>query len=379
MQPSFENQREIISFRNYLTKKKVNDVQNVIAFFEREFELIYHMKQIDHENEALEVDILSYEEMFRQDILRASKLDFFYKLLIKFDEIVQKNNEGFIVDIFYKVFPLNFFPADMQGKPFFEYLKYTQYKDINTSDFDKNIIIKVNKLLANLRNLSEFITNFLTEIILKLDHRLVEVEKDEIELLKASLCYNVLMRKKFILFQYLHLLIKIKYCSRAIKWKEIKMNQLKKDNTFEGLEALHDRISEKDVQFVLKQLTFKKMKDKGDFAQKKNIKSSLDHIDFKQFLIHLIYQLEINLEFIFSGKIRDILKFFESVEEFSKMAFTKVSIDLKCDIFRLIIRISNSFNFISRLELLNYQKLDFFEHHESFKLFYDVYESEIEY
>lgn len=376
--PYTENQKEIASWRNKITKIKQSEISSIIYYFEKELEHTHHMKQIDHENESLEVDILSYEENFRNDFLKERKIDFFTKLLFMFDQIVQKYNEDSMTDIFFKVFPHDFFPAEMKNKPFYEFLKFSQYKDVGNIDFGKNLIIKVNKFLNHLRALEDFISSYITEIILKLDLRLIEVTEKEVKLLKACFCYNITLRTKFVLFQYLHLLVKIKFCSRSIKFKEIKLKQIEEDKIFEGLESLHQRIMEEDVQFVLRQLTYKKMKDKGDFSKQKNA-TGLEEINFKQFLIHLIYQLEINLEFIFTGRMREIVKFFDSIEEFSKLAFGLVSIDLKCDIFRLTIRITNSFSFISKLELVNYLKLEFFESHPSYKLFYEVYESEIEY
>lgn len=376
--PELENSKEILSWKKRIKKIQPKQINYVFSYFESEYNFSFNIKNPISEENFYEVDVLAYEELFKKNLLKEKKIPFFWKMLVKFDQTIEKYNEKLISEIFFTIFSKNNFPVDMSKSKFSYFLKISKFRDIEGNDFNKNVIVKVNKALLKLRHLLIFLTEYLTTILLRADMRINEISKKDISLLKAAICYNILMRQKFILYEYIFFLIKIKYCYRVEKWKSLRIKYQKQSSIYEDLNTLKERINDSDVQYVLKQLTFKKMKLMGDFSDQKNL-DSLEKISFDQFLIHFIYQLEINLEFVFSGKIRDIIAFFDSINEFMVLAFGKVSSELKCDVYRLIFRSSKSCLFIIKLEILNFMKMDYFENNEDFKLFYEVLSLELEY
>jgi len=100
-------------------------------------------------------------------------------------------------------------------------------------------------------------------------------------------------------------------------------------------------------------------------------------MDIPEFLMHLNLHMQMNLDYVFLGKVDDLVQFFASLESFLEHTFQNKEVEVKIDIIRLMIRMTNATFFVEKLLLLHKMKIDFLEQWQTFSLFTQVLIHEI--
>lgn len=100
-------------------------------------------------------------------------------------------------------------------------------------------------------------------------------------------------------------------------------------------------------------------------------------MNMEEFLVHLNLHLKMNLDYVFSQDLREILKFFTAIEDFMEKTFGNQELEIKIDMMRLVVRMTNATVFIDKIYMLNQMNIKYLEYWQTFSLFTQVLMSEL--
>lgn len=92
-------------------------------------------------------------------------------------------------------------------------------------------------------------------------------------------------------------------------------------------------------------------------------------MDMSEFLVHLNLHLKVNLDYVFSSDLKEILKFFTAIEDFMEKTFGNKELEIKIDMMRLIVRMTNATLFIDKIYMLSLMNIKYLEYWQTFSLF----------
>lgn len=111
-------------------------------------------------------------------------------------------------------------------------------------------------------------------------------------------------------------------------------------------------------------------------GKKKGGKNHVE-MDMGEFLVHLNLHLNMNLDYVFSSDLKEILKFFTAIEDFMEKTFGNKELEIKIDMMRLIIRMTNATSFIDKIYMLSQMTIKYLDYWQTFSLFTQVLMSEL--
>lgn len=111
--------------------------------------------------------------------------------------------------------------------------------------------------------------------------------------------------------------------------------------------------------------------------QQRGGKVSEVQMDIHEFVVHLNLHLKMNLDHVFSSGLKEILTFFTTIEEFMEKTFGNKELEVKIDLMRLIIRMTNATLFIDKIVMLNAMRVRYLEYWQTFSLFTQVLLAEL--
>jgi hypothetical protein len=100
-------------------------------------------------------------------------------------------------------------------------------------------------------------------------------------------------------------------------------------------------------------------------------------MDIEEFLVHLNLHLKMNLDYVFSSDLKEILKFFTAIEDFMEKTFGNKELEIKIDMMRLIVRMTNATYFIDKIYMLSQMNIKYLDYWQTFSLFSQVLMSEL--
>lgn len=100
-------------------------------------------------------------------------------------------------------------------------------------------------------------------------------------------------------------------------------------------------------------------------------------MNMEEFLVHLNLHLKMNLDYVFSQDLREILKFFTAIEDFMEKTFGNKELEIKIDMMRLVVRMTNATVFIDKIYMLSQMNIKYLEYWQTFSLFTQVLMSEL--
>ena len=100
-------------------------------------------------------------------------------------------------------------------------------------------------------------------------------------------------------------------------------------------------------------------------------------MDIEEFLVHLNLHLKMNLDYVFSSDLKEILKFFTAIEDFMEQTFGNKELEIKIDMMRLVIRMTNATYFIDKIYMLSQMNIKYLDYWQTFSLFTQVLMSEL--
>lgn len=113
---------------------------------------------------------------------------------------------------------------------------------------------------------------------------------------------------------------------------------------------------------------------RGDGGEKKVAEIQMD---IHEFVVHLNLHLKMNLDHVFSSGLKEILTFFTAIEDFMEKTFGNKELEVKIDLMRLIIRMTNATLFIDKIVMLNAMRVRYLEYWQTFSLFTQVLLAEL--
>lgn len=106
-----------------------------------------------------------------------------------------------------------------------------------------------------------------------------------------------------------------------------------------------------------------------DFQQSK--------MDIHEFVVHLNLHLSQNLDHVFSSGLNSILKFFKEVEKFIETVFGGQELEIKIDLVKILLRMSNASSFVETIFMIHEMKMEFLQNWQTFELFIQVLLTEL--
>lgn len=234
-------------------------------------------------------------------------------------------------------------------------------------------------------------------------------ESKEIEQVQLYVILNSLFCKRFAFYHMCVFLTKITTLSR----KEIFLNHRyglrTRKTSFDDLKYMKEFLREKQTKDILRgnsakslqkynQSLIPKKLQKFQLSQSKSLNISnrlpempndesspvqsdtsteTNAIEMNEFLVHLNLHLQMNLDYVFLSGIKEIINFFSSLEHFMEMTFGNKEIEIKIDMMRLVIRMTNASSFIDKLFMLDLMRMKYLEQWQTFSLFVQVLQAEI--
>ena len=101
-------------------------------------------------------------------------------------------------------------------------------------------------------------------------------------------------------------------------------------------------------------------------------KISKSTMPIEEFLAHLNLDLKMNLDYVFSAGLEEILEFFNSVDNFMIKVVGDQELEVKIDLLKLIIRTTNAITFVDKIYLMSRIELEFLQQWQTFNLFIQV-------
>ncbi len=101
-------------------------------------------------------------------------------------------------------------------------------------------------------------------------------------------------------------------------------------------------------------------------------------MDVPEFLIHMNLQLQMNLDHAFLSGIKEIINFFASVEKFMIDTFGNSELEIKIDMMRLIVRMTNAVYFVDKIYMLDLMRIPYLDNWQTFALFVQVVYDEVD-
>lgn len=145
---------------------------------------------------------------------------------------------------------------------------------------------------------------------------------------------------------------------------------------FRNLEKI-EKMTPKGMHNILKSSVFLDKEELENLGARGKRKAANVQMDIHEFLVHLNLHLKMNLDYVFSGNLKEILAFFTAIEDFMEKTFGNKELEVKIDLMRLIIRMTNATLFIEKIFMLNKMRIKYLEYWQTFSLFTQVMLSEL--
>lgn len=95
-------------------------------------------------------------------------------------------------------------------------------------------------------------------------------------------------------------------------------------------------------------------------------------MNIHEFIVHLNLHLSQNLDHVFSSGLDSILRFFKDVEKFIETVFGGQELEIKIDLMKILLRMSNASSFVEKIFMIKEMKMDFLANWQTFELFIQV-------
>ena len=100
---------------------------------------------------------------------------------------------------------------------------------------------------------------------------------------------------------------------------------------------------------------------KDGLSGQKSHTSTTSAMDMGEFLVHLNLHMQMNLDYVFLSGIKEILGFFSSLEKFMVITFGNKELEIKIDMMRLVIRMTNAISFVDKLFMLDLMRIEYLD------------------
>ena len=102
------------------------------------------------------------------------------------------------------------------------------------------------------------------------------------------------------------------------------------------------------------------------------INLQMQKMNIHEFMVHLNMQVTQNLDHVFSEGLNSILGFFKDVEKFIETVFGGQELEIKIDLMKILLRMSNASSFIETIFMIQEMRMDFLANWQTFELFMQV-------
>ena len=159
-----------------------------------------------------------------------------------------------------------------------------------------------------------------------------------------------------------------------------KIENLTPDNMQEFVKQLSSNPEIKNFDLLNSSTTLGQDQFKSSIIVRQNSPTvflSLLKMEIDEFLAHFHLHMNMNLDFVFSSSIDNIVSFFGNMEQFMIKTFGNAEVEVKIDLMRLVIRMTNASTFCDKLFVLDTMALNYLVQWQTFVLFVQVLKAEM--
>lgn len=364
---------------------------------------------------------------FSQNFLSKIKKNLFWRIVKTYDKSITRQYGGEMRRIFVMTYKNSSKQVDFsifchnltsQQKLNFEEMlrKMVNVKDTEIRPIEDKIELKrVKSLLKTLLKSVKALSTFFAKVLYDMYSEGIEEQNRQTEdFFAMCILMNSLLRSKFVYYCFIFYLSRISIFKNKQTWLS-KRQILKRDlAAFDDLIYMKEFLLEEEsqcklrshsIQFLRTSSTsrnieqMEKMTPEGmhrllksslfldtEEAKKSNQNSYLKsstlgskhvQMDMGEFLVHLNLHMKMNLDYVFKSDLKEILKFFTNIEDFMEKTFGNKELEIKIDMMRLIVRMTNATYFIDKIYMLSQMNIKFLDYWQTFSLFTQVLMSEL--
>lgn len=163
------------------------------------------------------------------------------------------------------------------------------------------------------------------------------------------------------------------------RWFARRRELVRRREAFDDLIYLNKFISNSEKMRLIRKNTqhtiviSQKMIDRELNAHLENTK-----MDINEFLSHLQIQVDLELDGVFTKDLKTVLEYFRGVDQFIDKTFPNAELEIKIDLMRLILRMTDARKFVVYIYILSSMKVDFLNECQIFALFCQVLLNELQ-
>ena len=244
-----------------------------------------------------------------------------------------------------------------------------------TSQEDKDMAkVKFQELVSMIKHMGNFFSKLLIYVF---TGKWKDLSKRNYHTL--SLIMNTMLLPMYIFERYVSLLAKILLLEEQQRWIERRKEMHRLKQTFSDLIYLNKYIGKEERRNLIRKNTQFTIHSSRAIS-KREIDVHIDSkkvMDINEFLSHLELQVNLDLDDVFNHDLKFILEYFQAVDSFIEKTFPNSELEIKIDLMRLILRMSNSTKFMSYIYVLDAMKVEFLNECQIFALFCQVLLSEL--
>lgn len=220
--------------------------------------------------------------------------------------------------------------------------------------------------------------------------------------LSVFVAINSLLRHRMRTYNFCSFLSKVLLKKSKDEWIERRQRIRSEGVAFKDLRYLQNFIEEEEGRLHIRCSTMKKLNSetmnttksgtKLPFLPKKTPSFSgsqskmtenpcpehcLTKMEMSEFLVHMNLQMQMNLDHSFLTGVREIINFFASMESFMIDSFGNADLEVKIDMMRLVIRMTNAKYFVDKVYMLDLMGIDYLLNWQTFALFVEVLRDEV--
>lgn len=404
--PELQETEAYISIRKTISNSSTKEVLSTFSYIQWERDFIDMIRNEEHPLFLMEIQ----SNRFSSQMLNKIKKNLFWKILKIFDYVIAKKYQIDINEIFdevcdkgkYKKMKFETMVSAMIN------LKDSELRELKNPDLLNKAKKIQNEILKLIKHLGIFLSRVMYYIYS--DDSELNIKRTE-DFFSMCIILNSLLKSKYIFYCYCIFLTKI----LIIKKKKVylKNRQKSKSNlrSFDDLIYMKKFLVDEDSQKIVRSHSVQYLRDSSNsknidriekmtpkglhgflkssmFLEGEELKKVKDrstnvtvnhHIqmDIHEFLVHLNLHLKMNLDFVFSSDLKEMLTFFSAIEDFMEKTFGNTELEVKIDLMRLIIRMTNATLFIEKIYLLDKMRIQYLEYWQTFSLFTQVLLAEL--
>lgn len=193
-----------------------------------------------------------------------------------------------------------------------------------------------------------------------------------------SLIMSTMLVPTFIFERYAFFLAQILTIEDQRGWFNWRREIVKNKSACVDLTYLKKFIAVEEKRNLIRKNTIRRMSSARIIPQREiDYHVNKYKMDMNEFLSHLQVQVNLELDDVFGSDLQAIIEYFKNLDDFINKTFPNAEAEIKIDLMRLILRVTNSTKFVNYIYVLSNMNVDFLNECQIFALFCQVLLAEL--